>query len=1437
MPPVHPQFPGRPAEQGFSLVEAMLSAAAFSIVVTSFAGALILGQQATLGSGQRGRAANLAEEGIESVRSIRDQAFNELQYAQSGVQVASNTWAFLGEGTTETIDEFTRTISFADVCRNGSYVIAACPATYIDPRSKQVTVTVTWPVGPGSATDSVTRVSYLTDWESTAWTQTNWFGGSGQSVWSDATKYDSDDGHIDRSTSGEIKLASTGSSASPVAFTDSTQATFNAGSHSNTQYNTTNSWLELTGAGQTAGAGTFTSRIFDAGAATTWSAVNWTPQRPLGKELPDGGASESDYPTGNANMSGNKLLLHLNEAAGATTFTDTSGSGNTASCSVSCPTAGTAGKLQKALSFNGTSNYVDVPSNSGLESGSAFTVSAWVYLNAITSPDHNPILWKGTQIGWGANYMFRMAVKSDGTMTWGVTYGSTEGYFEAGSITTGKWTHVALSYDGATARAYINGAQVGTNGGGSAANTFPGSPIRSGFAYRSTSSETTYLNGKVDEIGYWDRTLSATEVNDMYQRGALNLQYQVRSCDDSACAGESFAGPDGTGSTYYSELSNSTTGLPSLSLTNVPVNEYLQYRATLSTSDTSLSPQLVQVTWSGTKPGQGLPWWDAGYGYRKKITFGTSHSALASGYTATVSADTRSSAHVALVSGNDVRVVWQPLVGNPVELDRIGGTWNNAATSIDFRLQSAISANLNEDVDGSYYLYYGNASAGTPPTNEMGVYYFADFFNRSDSSTVGNGWTEWNTTPNGDMTLSGGKLFSQGQDTGGPPDTGIKQTFPLGALPGNFTLQFDWTMTSNSEAEWTHYVNIGNGSTMTNSSRTTGVGPGIYTGEGAHFSPNGTENVSNNLSGNMENNVHGGPYSIKMVVNTSAKTYDYYRNGTLRASNKAYVTSQSTLNQIRIANDDYDGSTAAPFQYDNVKITLDVSSAPAMALDTEQSLSATTFADDTQSEFNAGTYTSNTQYNTGTSLVDLTSAGKTAGTGTYTSKIQDAGLAAVWQTFGWVPNRPVGRELPNSGATETGYPTGNMAMTNNWALYHLNEASGATSFADSSGNSRTGSCTSTACPAVGTGEFNNGFTFDGSDDRITIGSTSPTGSALTLSAWVKETSLPSGNPEVVSRDTSGNTYIWSLGFRRVNSTTAKVSFRIRTGTTTTTLNSTANYTIGSWMHIAGVYDGSTMTIYKNGDSVGSTSKTGTLSTSAATTLIGDQTPDSETGFIGTIDEVGIWNRALSGTEVSDMYLRGALSMKYQVRSCDDAACAGESFAGPDGTSGTYYTDTATTTTPSYTLTNVPVNRYFQYQATLTTADATETPEIQSVSVTYPSGAGGGSGYATAGSLQSSAFNMSDSSPVESIEWDQSVPTCSPACTVKVQVRTAPNASGSPGTWTAWYGATGSGTYFTANTGTRIPLALNGNQWVQYRVELAGDGTDSPVLQEVRLYYR
>ncbi|MDP3882921.1 MAG: hypothetical protein Q8Q48_02610, partial [Candidatus Staskawiczbacteria bacterium] len=84
---------------------------------------------------------------------------------------------------------------------------------------------------------------------------------------------------------------------------------------------------------------------------------------------------------------------------------------------------------------------------------------------------------------------------------------------------------------------------------------------------------------------------------------------------------------------------------------------------------------------------------------------------------------------------------------------------------------------------------------------------------------------------------------------------------------------------------------------------------------------------------------------------------------------------------------------------------------------------ASTLADDTQAEFDAGTY-SDTQFDAGNSWVELDATGLTNGSGNYTSSVKDAGGSSSWDTIAWVPERPTGKELPDSAASETAYNSG-----------------------------------------------------------------------------------------------------------------------------------------------------------------------------------------------------------------------------------------------------------------------------------------------------------------------------------------------------------------------------------------------------------------------------
>lgn len=150
---------------GQSILEIVIALAIFvglaiSLVVLTLAGFSLLERSRDIV-----RAGALAQEGLEAVRSIRDRDWSELAYERSGVAVANNQWVFKGEGTTDTIGNFIRTIDFFPVYRDGNGDIAAAgdPGASLDASSTMITVGVSWEIRPGTD-ETVERTTYLTNW-------------------------------------------------------------------------------------------------------------------------------------------------------------------------------------------------------------------------------------------------------------------------------------------------------------------------------------------------------------------------------------------------------------------------------------------------------------------------------------------------------------------------------------------------------------------------------------------------------------------------------------------------------------------------------------------------------------------------------------------------------------------------------------------------------------------------------------------------------------------------------------------------------------------------------------------------------------------------------------------------------------------------------------------------------------------------------------------------------------------------------------------------------------------------------------------------------------------------------------------------------------------------------------------------------------------------
>lgn len=206
------------------------------------------------------------------------------------------------------------------------------------------------------------------------------------------------------------------------------------------------------------------------------------------------------------------------------------------------------------------------------------------------------------------------------------------------------------------------------------------------------------------------------------------------------------------------------------------------------------------------------------------------------------------------------------------------------------------------------------------------------------------------------------------------------------------------------------------------------------------------------------------------------------------------------------------------------------------------------------------------------------------------------------------------------------------------AHWKLDESSG-TSAADSTTNGLTGTLTNGPTWQSTGGQISGALSFDGTDDRVDLGSMDVSGSAITISAWMRADDFDVSDARLVSKASGVNEadHYWMLS--TIN--TAGLRFRLKTDGTTSTLISADNVVAsGQWYHVSVVYDGLEMKIYRNAELVASTPKTGNISTSGAVpAAIGDQ-PQGARAFDGLIDDVRIYNRALSSADIKALYDQG-----------------------------------------------------------------------------------------------------------------------------------------------------------------------------------------------------
>jgi hypothetical protein len=195
--------------------------------------------------------------------------------------------------------------------------------------------------------------------------------------------------------------------------------------------------------------------------------------------------------------------------------TDSLGVSNGADTNVSYVT----GKIGQAASPSAGTWNIALGTNLAIRPLAAITVAGWFkwagfQANARAATDwHQSVVADRWILGYeaaGGGDGAAVVTNSGETSTIALPLGTG---LAGNTLATGTWYHLGFSYDGAIVRAYRDGAQVGSAALSGTMNG--GSGVRLGQQLEAGLP----LNGMIDEVGIWQRALTAPEFAALYNAG------------------------------------------------------------------------------------------------------------------------------------------------------------------------------------------------------------------------------------------------------------------------------------------------------------------------------------------------------------------------------------------------------------------------------------------------------------------------------------------------------------------------------------------------------------------------------------------------------------------------------------------------------------------------------------------------------------------------------------------------------------------------------------------------------------------------------------------------------------------------------------------------------------------------------------------------------
>jgi hypothetical protein len=919
---------------------------------------------------------------------------------------------------------------------------------------------------------------------------------------------------------------------------------------------------------------------------------------------------------GSTPRNGLVAALGFDEGAGATTA-DSSGFGNNALSEGATWT--TAGKYGKALAFNGTNSYVSVPDAASLDLSNGMTLEAWVQPTAVN--DWQTVIMKENPSIQDFVYGIMANTPYGGAGGW-INLGDARSAESASRLPLNTWTHVAATFDGTNLRYYQNGTLVSTT-------STPGAMPSSTGVLRigGDSIWGEWFQGNIDEVRVYTRALSASEI-------VTDRNSPVNGTTDTT--------PPSAPGTL-----TATGGVGSVALSwgaatdNVGVVGYDVHRSITSGFTPSAANRIAQP--SGTSLTDNVA---AGTYYYKVMARDAAGNTGASSNQATATATSDGTAPtVALTAPANGASVSGAVTVSATATDNVG------VVGVQFRVDGS---NLGAEDTAAPYLTSWDSTSVANGAHTISAIARDGAGNLSTVASVG--VTVNNVAPTGLVAAYG---FNEGAGTNATDSSGSGNSGTLTNASWNQTGRFGKAVAFNGTSSLVTIadsasLDLTNGMTLEAWVNPTTVNDWQ------------TVLVKENSIGNdftygvMSNTPYGGPggwVSIgtarsaesptRLALNTwthVAATFDgsnlrFYRNGTLVTTTAVTGAMVASTGALRIGGNNiwgewFAGSIDEVRVYNRpltaTQITSDMNTAVVTGAPdgTAPTVSLTAPANGAAI---TGTVTvsANASDNVGVAgvqfRVDGTNLGAEDTVAPYTTSWDSRTVSNGSHTVSAVARDGAGNLSTVSSATVT---VTNAPSTGLVAAYGFNEGTGPW-LTDSSGSGNTGLAFSTSWNT--TGRFGKALTFNGTSSIVAVADSSSLDltAGMTIEAWVNPTTVNDWQTLLMKQNSTSDDFTYAL---MSNTPYGGPGGWVSIGGARSS-ESPTRLAANTWTHVAATFDGSNLRFYRNGALVTTVAVSGSAVPSTGALFIGGNAIWGEY-FAGTIDEVRIYNRALTAAQIT-----------------------------------------------------------------------------------------------------------------------------------------------------------------------------------------------------------